>query len=273
LTEAIEQRYARVANGLAAMIFFAPEATESYEALGLNWYEAYFCSRSAAFGRSSPEIVISTFYNFFPGAVQRAVEGGWSKTTPDVLAEARFKASGEAMRRLLAEDDGSLPDIDRVLELQWRLVDNAPPQGRPLYAAHLGESRRTDPFAGLWQTANLMREFRGDGHIAVLVAHGIGPVEALILHAPMLGIAREDLMRGPREWPDEDLAAGLKRLAERGLVEGEALSAAGIELRKAIEDQTNVVSGAPFRALGADAEELIELLGPLSQRAASRQSR
>lgn len=261
----IEQRFAAVANSLAAMIFFAPEATDAYGATGLNWYEGYFCSRSAAFGRSSPEIVISTFYNFFPGAVRRAIEGGWEKTTPDAIAEARFVASGKALRRMLA-DDGAVPDVTRAVELLQKMVDNAPPQGRPLYAAHLAEPRRADPFEALWQGANLMREFRGDGHIAVLVAQNLGPVEALVLHAPMMGIPLAQLMRGPREWPADAVAAGHKSLAERGFVDGETVTPDGTAFRKTIENQTDTVSNAPFTALGAEADELIELLRPFAER-------
>jgi hypothetical protein len=269
----IEQRLAQLVNPLAAMIFFAPEATDSYGADGLNWFEGYFCSRSAAFGRAAPEVVVSTFFNFFPGAVRRAVEGGWSKTTADKIADQRFQASGKAMRRLLAEEDGSEPDVKRANELLWRMVDSSPPQGRPLYAAHLSEPRRDDPFEGLWQAANLLREFRGDGHIAILVAEDLSPVEALILHASMMGMPRENLMRGPREWPQEDVAAGQNSLAAKGFVDGETVTAEGIAYRKRIEDQTDVAARAPIRALGAEAEEVVHLLTPLTQRVNERSRR
>lgn len=269
----VAQRFSRATNSIAAMVFFAPEVTEQYQALGLNWFEGYFCSRSAAFGRSAPEVVESTFYNFFPGHVRRAVEGGWAKVSAEVLTETRFVGAGKALRRLIANEDGSLPEIARANELLWKIVDNSPHQGRPLYAAHLSEPRRDDPFESLWQGANLMREFRGDGHIAVLVAHDIGPVEALILHAPMLGMPREGLMRGPREWPEADVAAAFKRLAERGLVDGESLTEAGTALRAQIEEQTDVVSDAPFRALPSDAEEAIGLLRPLAELVEQRQRR
>lgn len=239
------------------MIFFVPEATDRYKDLGLNWFEGYFCSRSAAFGRSSPEVVISTFYNFFPGAVRRAVEGGWSKTTPEVLAEARFVAAGEALRRTL---EGAEPDVDAM----WRLVENAPPQGRPLYAAHLSEARRDDPFEALWQAANLLREFRGDSHIAVLVAEDAGPVEALVLHANMMGMPRERLMSGPRDWPPEDVSKALKNLAARGFVDGETVTPEGVAFRTRIEDQTDRVSSVPFASV--DTEKLIEQLRPIQEK-------
>jgi hypothetical protein len=264
VTEPLPRRFLRMNEPLVGMVFFSPEIAEAYGSLGVDPVEGYFCSRSAAFGRASPELVIATFYNFNPVLVRRAIEGGWAKTTPEALSEARFAAAGKALRRVLANEDGSAPDVSRVTELAWRAVAAAPPQGRPLYAAHLAQPRRDDAFEALWQAGNLLREFRGDGHIAVLLAHGVGPVDALVLHAPLLGVELDRLIQ-MRQWDQPAVEASLARLREQGLIEGEGFTEAGAELRERMEAETDELASVPFDALGDDATELVEGMRTLAK--------
>src|SRR5438552_1203371 len=49
-----------------AMIYFSPEATERYVALGLEGQVGYFASRAAPMGPVGAEVVIATFFNFNP---------------------------------------------------------------------------------------------------------------------------------------------------------------------------------------------------------------
>ena len=55
-------------------------------------------------------------------------------------------------------------------------------EGRALYAAVRTLPVPTEPLARLWH-ANLLREHRGDGHVAAPVGAGIGGTEAHVLHA------------------------------------------------------------------------------------------
>ncbi|MGA5899223.1 helix-turn-helix domain-containing protein [Streptomyces venetus] len=82
-----------------AMIYFTPEARRRYAELGLSGRAGYFAFRSAAFGRASAELVISTFYNFNPDVVRQAVDGVWETATPQQALDARYAAAGEALRR------------------------------------------------------------------------------------------------------------------------------------------------------------------------------
>jgi hypothetical protein len=52
----------------------------------------------------------------------------------------------------------------------------------------------TEPLARLW-SANLLREHRGDGHVAALVSAGIGGTEAHVLHALAKGMPAEQFGR------------------------------------------------------------------------------
>src|SRR5260221_4285356 len=85
------------------LIYFAPEATAAYAALGVTGRSGYFASRSAAMGPASAELVIATFFNFEPGLVRRAMSGVWDITTPAALLDARVSAAGAMLRHALAE--------------------------------------------------------------------------------------------------------------------------------------------------------------------------
>jgi hypothetical protein len=54
-----------------------------------------------------------------------------------------------------------------------------------------------EPVARLWYAATPLREHRGDGHSAALLAHGIGGTEAHVLLALSLGMRAEQFGRIP----------------------------------------------------------------------------
>ena len=78
-----------------------------------------------------------------------------------------------------------LPVLDEVLALARRAAEAAceHPQGRPLFAAHAALPWPDEPLLQLWHAQTLLREFRGDGHVACLLSEGVGPLDALVLHA------------------------------------------------------------------------------------------
>jgi hypothetical protein len=117
----------------------------------------------------------------------------------------------------------------------------------------------------------LLREFRGDGHIAALVANRLDPVEALVLHAAS-GEVAVGFLRATRAWPDADWAGAVERLVARGWLspgdEGGVpeLSPRGAAARRAIEAATDEMAAAPYEALGEDAcAELRALARPFSR--------
>ena len=225
---------------LHAMIYFVPEGRRRYRDLGLSGRTGYFTSRSAAFGRASAELVISTFYNFNPGLVRQAVDGAWDATTPQQVLEARYAAAGEALRRAGIHE---LPALDEVLALARRAAEAAceHPQGRPLFAAHAALPWPEEPVLQLWHAQTLLREFRGDGHVACLLSEGVGGLESLVLHAAT-GDVPVDFLKMSRAWPEEEWADTEERLRERGLLDGDSLSAEGVRLRRHIEDRTDLLA-------------------------------
>ncbi|MEU2715653.1 hypothetical protein [Streptomyces sp. NPDC007205] len=247
-----------------AMIYFVPEGRRRYADLGLSGRTGYFASRSAAFGRASAELVISTFYNFNPAFVREAVDGAWDAATPQQVLDARYAAAGEALRRAGIHE---LPALEEVLALTRRAAEAAcaQAQGRPLFAAHAALPWPEEPVLQLWHAQTLLREFRGDGHVACLLSEGVGGLEALVLHAAT-GEIPVDFLKASRAWPDEEWAGTEEHLRKRGLLDGDALSPEGVRLRRHIEDRTDRLALPAYAALGdADCERLAELARPFGR--------
>ncbi|MER6476923.1 SCO6745 family protein, partial [Streptomyces filamentosus] len=118
-----------------------------------------------------------------------------------------------------------------------------------------------EPHLVLWQAATLLREHRGDGHLAALLGAGLDPAEALVSFAA-IGAAPEAVFAS-RGWTAEEWAAARDRLAVRGLVDADGgATPAGRELRAGVERRTDELAAAPWAALGEDATaRLAELLG------------
>jgi len=115
----------------------------------------------------------------------------------------------------------------------------------------------------LWQAISLLREHRGDGHIAALMAAGLDPCEALVSFAA-IGAAPEETFAS-RGWSAPDWAAARDRLAARGWIDASGTATErGRDGRDEIEWRTDRLADAPWRALGpARAQRLAELAGPI----------
>ncbi len=236
------------------MIYFVPEALKRYAAVGLaDPRHAYFASRAAAFGPASPEVVIATFYNFSPHLVRQALPAAWEVTSPEQLRAARLEAADAALRRAGIHSNPEL-ELEETLALARRAAEAACERldGRPLFAAHAALPWPDDPLLDLWHAQTLLREYRGDGHIAVLVNEGLTGREALILHAAT-GDLPVVFLKISRGWTEEEWAEGEDGLRSRGLLgEGLTLSDQGRELRARIESRTDALALPAYAALGEE---------------------
>ena len=140
----------------------------------------------------------------------------------------------------------------------------APTAGRPLAAANAALSWPDPPHLQLWQAQTVLREHRGDGHVAALLTAGLDPVEALLLFA-----ADQDLdgdwLRTRRGWSEPEWAQARERLVARGLIEPAGpLTPAGRAAREAVERCTDELADHPWAAVGDErANRLVELVAPL----------
>ena len=246
------------------MIYFAPEAPAAYADLGItDLRTGYFASRSAPMGAVPAELVIATFFNFNPALVRRAIPGAWAIASPASILQARLDAVDGALARLL----GSV-DLEEAASLA-RTAASCPsmsPGGRPLYAGHASLPWPTTPRLELWHALSLLREYRGDGHIAALVTEGVDAVEALVIHAGTGEVPRAALQTS-RAWDDTAWDAAVARLLERGWVGPDgSLTDAGRAHRQRVEDLTDELALAPWAHLGTEGcERLREIGRPLSR--------
>ncbi|MEV6493975.1 hypothetical protein AB0M20_35925 [Actinoplanes sp. NPDC051633] len=256
----------RVTEPIHAMIYFAPEAFERFAALGLNAMEGYFASRGGVFGATGPGPVIATFYGFNPRLVRRALPGVWERTTPAAVLAARMAAADAALRRGLGEAVSS-PEVAEAAALARRAAESACeiPQGRPLFAAHTALPWPDEPHLQLFHAQNLLREFRGDGHVSALLTAGLGGLESIILHVAS-GQAPREFLQPTRGWRDDAWEATAEGLRARGLLEGDGLSEAGVALRADVEATTDRLAEPAYEVLGEPGRvRLAELTRPLSR--------
>ena len=257
-----------------AMVYFVPEVAAHYKAIGLNRRQGYFCGRAAAMGQVPGQVVAATFYNFNPTLAISATGSGWKIAGPSQILEAKLAGVGEALQRLLAANEGEpdlLAGVERSLELTHRATADLSPIGRALFAGHQALAWPSEPLTALWHGINLLREYRGDGHITALIVEEIRPVESLLLQlafAPRLPLA---LLQQTRAWSDDEMEAGRQSLAERGLLQDGVLTDKGRETRERIEQHTDRLDRAPFEALGeTNTQELLTLIGGMSRRIRER---
>ena len=256
------RRMWRALETLHMTVYFAPEPREAYRRAGLRGgWMGYFASRSAAMGPVPAEVVMATFYNFHPRMVRRAIPDAWGFASPDKVLAARFEGIDAALRRLLGrwvED----PEVSEAAALGQRAMAGLDPSGRPLYAAHAALPWPQAPHLALWHAATLYREFRGDGHVACLLADDVQGCEAHVLAAGA-GQLPGSVLREYRGWSEEEWAAAVERLRGRGWVERDgSLTDAGRVARAGRERRTDDLAMAPWRQLGTDGcVRLLRLLG------------
>lgn len=255
----------RVLEPYHAMIYFAPEARAAYAAAGLKgFWMGYFASRAAPLGSVPASVVTATFFNFHPSMVARAIPDAWRFSSPERVLQARFQAADAALRRLLGPQLASA-EIAEAAELAKEAVGGCSVAGRPLFAAYSDLPWPTEPHLVLWHAATLLREFRGDGHVVALLAEGLDGCEAHLTLVGTGSVPREAI-QPHRGWRDEEWEAARQRLQQRGLLdESGLLTPAGIALRQAVEDRTDLLALPPWLHLGSErSARLVSLVRPLS---------
>jgi hypothetical protein len=244
--------------------YFSAEALSAFTAAGLRgFWRGYFAGRAAPLGRAGAAPVTASFFTFAPPMVARALPGVWDLITPEDALAVRSAGAVAALRRLLGDRAAR---VGPAADLLLRAADGLDCSGRVLAAANaaLPVNGDGEPLTRLWQAATRLREHRGDGHFAALVAAGIDGCEALVLRSGQ-DLSREQL-QPVRGWSDGDWDAAAGRLAARGwLDEDGRITPAGAAARQAVEDATDLAAARPWARLGAGAtEELAALLGPIA---------
>lgn len=259
------RRMFELVEPIGAIPYSAEEPNEAMFALGFtDFWDTYFAGRAAPLGQVPAEVVDALFYNFAPGEVARHIPKVWRTTTPDAALAARRSGCVTALRRILGAALDS-PEIARAADLLLTAATSAPVEGRPMYAALRAFPAPDEVVARLFHAASLLREHRGDGHIAALMVEGIGGLESHVLLSLDMGLPAEKFGR-VHHLPAEQLAAVIDGLRVRGLVSDDGwLSVSGSAVKQRVEALTDDLAATPYECLtSGELDELVATLDPLA---------
>ncbi|MDP9638024.1 hypothetical protein J2W18_002949 [Rhodococcus cercidiphylli] len=250
--------------------YFNPELGSAYEDTGLDGHAWYVGARAAPMGPCAPSVVAAAFYNFNPVLIEQA----WPAAVAvglDAVSDRRWalldSVLGAALGSLASE-----PDLATIAERLRSIGDAASFAGRPLAAAWHSTERPDMPHLALWHSITVLREWRGDGHLAALIDAELDPAEAAVFHeavrpTPQPGrrALGKRITQLTRQWSETEWDSAAERLAVRGLLttsaEGETLTEAGTALDRHIEERTDAMASAVWKTV-PDAEQLITSARP-----------
>jgi len=244
--------------------YFAPEARAALDGLGYRgFWMGYFAARSAPLGMVPTELVTAIFYNFAPERVAKALPDAWQIAGPEAALRARQESAVTALRRYGLDAD---ENVSVAAELAGKAARQAPLDGRPLFAANRALPWPDDPLAALWHAATLLREQRGDAHVAVLAAAGVSGRECNVLQAAAGGVPRDYIARA-RDYDEAAWRHHEQQLAERGLLNDDgSITAAGQELKDTVESTTDALALSALDALSDDeVEAMFQALTPVTR--------
>jgi hypothetical protein len=210
---------------------------------------AYLAQRSAPLGAPGARLVTAAFYGFSPAAVAAHIPAVWERVTPARVIALTLEALRELFGRVLAGHEATVAELAAILGPVAAAHTTA---GRPLAAAWADVPPTGEPTLDLWLATATIRESRGDGHVALLVAEGIGPLESHLLTQgdPPSGRSTLESMRG---WSTDEIDAAAARLREQGYLDDEGRRTdRARELRACIERRTDELSAPPWASAGAE---------------------
>jgi hypothetical protein len=259
------RRLWRLLEPIHAVTYFSDETREALAAAGYRgFWMGYFASRAAPLGEVGPEIVTALFYNFAPHHVARAIPDAWRFAPPETAVEVREHAAVATLERMLGSDNTDA--VDKVVSFLRPAAQGADLGGRALFAANAALPWPSDRYGALWHAATLLREHRGDGHVAALTTAGVTGREAGVLHASAAAIPRS-LLETSRKYTDVEWSELSARLADRGLLDHSgAITPSGRALKSDIETTTDRLAAPAYARLSAtDTDDLISALTTLTK--------
>jgi hypothetical protein len=264
-TPALARRFFDRYEPIHGITYFAPGVRTALDDMGfIGFWRGYFAGRSAPLGRVPAQVVTAVFYNFSTERVDKAIPAIWDVATPEEMVRARLETAVAALRGYGLTDDST--GVAEAAELAGLAARSAPLDGRPLFAANRALPWPDGPLASLWHAATLLREQRGDGHVAVLVSEGISGRESNVFHAAAGAVPPEYIKRS-RDYSDEEWEACVESLADRGLLTRACtLTDAGRALKEHVELRTDALALDALTTLDDTAvERLFQALTPITR--------
>jgi Helix-turn-helix family len=217
--------------------YFSPEIGQRFKTHGLDDFTTYFAARAAPMGAVTPEVTAATFYNFNPAVVSMLTSDVWEKITPAEAVALRHEAITSALSG--AAEALNESELDEAIATTQEIVDSLTFGGRALAAGTASVPLPDDKATRLWQLVAIIREWRGDNHIALLVTAGLDAVECLVMDA-VVAKGTTSFLKTTRGWSDEEWGEATARLHKRGLVSEDGTPTQdGIDMRLGIESATD----------------------------------
>lgn len=246
---------------LACLSIWSPEAAEGYARLGLDdYFAAYVRERTAPLGTPPTPVAVMALGVFAPELIGPQYEVGVAAVPLADLVRVRLDAPGATLRRLLGDVDAEASPIVDALR---RGIDAADRTARPLFTGLTTEPWPADPLAALVHACHVLREHRGDSHLAVCAVDGLDPVQMNVLTELWCGYPLGSYTAS-RGWSPRQVEAAVAGLRTRGLMEGDQLSATGLSHRADLEGRTDAMQQTVVDAIGDDLPAITKRLGDWS---------
>ncbi|MFD4374240.1 hypothetical protein [Streptomyces sp. NPDC058486] len=240
-------------NSLHSTLYFSPDLDREFGALGFTDPTSMrLAARSAPLGAVGAGTIAATFYNYNHELLARHLPGVWETASPAAVLDARLRTVDATLRRLLGEEAVASPELAEAAGLALRAAEACTRHARPMYSANADLPVPEEPHLAFWYAVTLLREHRGDGHLAALLTAGLDPIEALASHTATGKGMSPRWVLGSRGWGRADWEAARERLRERGILDADGeLTETGAGLRAELEEVTDRLDAAPYEHLGA----------------------
>jgi len=245
---------------IATQGWWSRAAGERMNALGIDFLPGYVWGRAASLGEPPPALVAATFGVFEPGLVGSVYDVGVASVARDDILAARADG-GAASVGAVASD----AECEAIAGPLLDALDGLDGLGRPLFSGLRSLPVPSSPGGRLWRAAELVREHRGDGHLAVLVCAGLDAAAANVFTERWLGFGLGEYS-GTRGFGPEALAAAVRNLNERGWMDGDDLTNDGREARAAIEAATDESQASLIAVCGSELDDIVAGAAAISTR-------
>lgn len=262
-TATVRRLFGRL-EAVHTVAYFAPHVLEVQRQHGFTDPSiGYVAARSAPLGEVPADVTTAVFYSFSADVIGRAIPHAYTIQSPKDTLAMTLDSVGDVLGALFHDVD----TLNETADAAYEAAMLHPLVGAPLGAAWASVAPSDVPAVKLWQASSIIREVRGDIHIALLMANGLDGVEAHLTTRGDTPKLRE-IIGKQRLITDDAFDAAVGRLQARGLLNDDgSLTTDGEALRHQLEDDTDRLTRGPWQQFGAArATQLIADLDPLVAR-------
>jgi len=239
---------------LAMHAVWSRMTNERLAAQGLNFLTGYVWGRAASLGEPPASLVVAAFAAFESGFLSSVYEEARGHLSRADLLAIRDEATMASLQKILGGED-----VTFAVATLCRGLAVADGCGRALFSGLRSLPWPEAPLGQLWRACDMIREHRGDSHIAAYITAGFDPVAMNILTELDVGMPLGSYT-ATRGWSPDVIASTAARLQTQGLISDGALTPEGLRVRDEIEERTDAMEQPIIAAIGSDFAPLVEQL-------------